>query len=308
MGMLGSFCGAVKRAAKRVSKAVTTCAKEVVKKVAKCWASATGKSTFDEAEQLLSAIKDRYDKAQFKYDKDMSIYASKLAACISEINDHKTNIFSDQFTKFTRLASKIHNITVEGEQFLEEFDKNIIQIKNTQGVRSKESLYLIDFNQLKFKEITMGFLTLGFFTRKKAKQTLIAVQEEEQRINEELQKFKAQLKKTEIILSSIENILTYFKDLVPSYSRLLNRFEYGIHVQQQQNILNNIVMLHGKIDFKLMPIAHIEEFQALFNLSIVLKQMSTMSYLSEKGDMIHSDIKQAENIIQKVHSNNLMAA
>ena len=40
----------------------------------------------------------------------------------------------------------------------------------------------------------------------------------------------------------------------------------------------------------MMPIVHIQEFQALFNLSIVLYQMASLGYLSDAGEIKDEDM------------------
>ena len=57
---------------------------------------------------------------------------------------------------------------------------------------------------------------------------------------------------------------------------------------------NNLFSL--RLDFRLLPTIHIEEFLALFNLSVVLKQMANLGYLSEQGDVLEADTDRAEKL------------
>jgi hypothetical protein len=293
---------------KKTAKVITDVARPISKKVKKVWNGVTGKEKFEEAEALLKSIEEKYNKKKYSYERAMNLLLKDLEKNISKINYHKTEIYDKHFKKFTDLANKLHNLTIEGKNFLEYFDSSVTEIKHSHGVRAKKDLYLIDFNNLSFKDVSLGVLTLGFFTRKKAKQTLIKVKEEEIRIDEEIVKMDSQLKKIKVVLNSIQNVSTYFDQLVLSYSKLLNRFEYGIKTQTQKMLLLGLELNSGKIDFKLMPIAHIEEFQALFNLSIVLKQMSTMGYLNNKGSVIQKDIKAINNIKKKDKEIGLLVA
>jgi hypothetical protein len=56
-----------------------------------------------------------------------------------------------------------------------------------------------------------------------------------------------------------------------------------------------------------LPVAHIEEFQALFNLSIVLKQMANLGYLNKEGEVVDEDIKMSEMLYHKVTEAKLSA-
>jgi hypothetical protein len=304
MGFFNKVWHGVKRAAKAVVDTVV----DIAINPSKVWNGITGRTKFEEAEALLQEIEDRYDKAKRKYEEDIAIIALKIEEKISKINYHKRDIYDNHFVRFVSLGNKIHNISVKGNNFLEYFDASITEVKNLSGVRGKNDLYQIDFNNLKFTEIALGIVTLGFFTRKKATQTLLKVQEEEKRIDEEIEKMQAQTVKANVILESIGNVDEYFAVLVQNYTKLLDRFEYGIKSQVQKNILKGILLVDGKLNFKMMPIAHIEEFQALFNLSIVLKQMASLGYLNEDGEMNNEDIKSVENIQKIISSNQPVAA
>ncbi|WP_394389206.1 hypothetical protein [Shewanella woodyi] len=73
-----------------------------------------------------------------------------------------------------------------------------------------------------------------------------------------------------------------------------------------QVALNSDVFAH-KLDFKLLPVVHLEEFRALFNLSIVLKQMANLGYLSDSGEFIETDRKKAKAVYEMSKSQSLCA-
>jgi len=277
-------------------------------KTNKVWNGVTGRDKFDEAEELLKKIEDKYDKAKFNYEKEIEEININLKNKLEKINYHKKDVFNNHFKKFTLLGNKLHNLNIEGKSFLEYFDDSITEIKNQSGVKDKSKLYEIDFNNLSLKELGLGILTLGFFTRKKAKETLAKVENEEKRINEEIVKMDSQIKKLNVIVESINNVSHYFEVLIKNYSNLLDRFEYGISTQIQKTLLVGKRLENGKLDFKLMPIKHIEDFQALFNLSIVLKQMATMGYLNDEVEIVVEDIEAIKNIESKISELNILAA
>lgn len=118
----------------------------------------------------------------------------------------------------------------------------------------------------------------------------------------------SQIVKAQKILDSIDNVSEYFTELIKNYSKILDRFEYGIKSQIQKNILRGNKLDNGKLNFKMMPIVHIQEFQALFNLSIVLYQMASLGYLSESGEIKDEDIKSLEKVTNLIKNNDLVAA
>lgn len=273
----------------------------------KTWNSVTGRDDFEEAEELYEKMEKKYNNAKLEYENNISRIANEIESKVSNINYHKTNIFNSLFPKFVLLGNKIHNISIHGNNFLEYFDSSIIKINKLSGLTEKKKLYKIDFNSLKMKEVTYGIFTLGAYTRKKAKETLNNVKDQETPLNEIIEKMEDQVTKAEVVLESIDNVDEYFVVLIQNYSKLLERFEYGINSQIQKNILKGNKLEDGKLNFKLMPIVHIEEFQALFNLSIVLKQMASLGYLTELGEIKKDDDEMFKNVKTLVNNNCLAA-
>lgn len=304
---------------KAVAKKVVDTAKDAVKSVAnqikeegivntvkkagaKAWGAVTGKTTFEKAEKLYAEITDKYQKAKFNYEKAVKEIGNDIEGKVSKINSFKKDIYNVQFKRFTNMANRLSNVTVKGQPFEELFDDGILEIKKKVGVRNKKELFLIDFNNMSFAAAAGHVLTLGFFSRKAAKQSLLKVQEEEKRINEEITNMNTHKKQLKIIAKSIDSVVEYFDVLIKNYSKLLDRFEYGIQTQRfkQQSITDNLYS--HKLDFKLIPIVHIEEFQALFNLSIVLKEMAVLGYISDAGEVVKKDQKAADNLFNKTKS------
>ncbi|WP_151943940.1 DNA repair protein [Aliarcobacter butzleri] len=277
-------------------------------KGSKVFNAVTGKATFLEAEKLYKKIEEEYTRKNNEYKKKIFDIGKEIEEKVSNINYHKEDIYLNHFERFKNLGDKLHNVSINGKHFLEYFDDSIIRINNQNGIRSKREIYKIDFNNLKFTEIAFGILTLGFYTRKKAKETLEGVKAEEKRVNEDIEKMSSQVKKAKDILETIDNVSLFFTEQIKVYSKLLDRFEYAIKSQIQKNILKGNQLKNGKLDFKMIPIAHIQDFQALFNLSIVLHQMSRLGYLSENGKLKDEDIKSFENVKGLIKNNTLFAA
>ncbi len=303
-GLLDCVVDSVSFIADKVSDGVDY----VVTGGAKCWNGFTGRIDFDEAERLYESMEQKYNDSKKTYEEEVDAASKKIEIIISSINYHKTDIYQNHFARFINLAKHLHNLTIDGENFLEYFDSSILDIKTTSGVRGKKEVFSIDFNNLGFSTIAFGILTLGFSTRKLASESLCMVKEEQIRVNEEMQKMKSQIVKMTATIKSIESVEEYFSVLICNYEKLLSRFEYGIKSQTQKNLLKGIELVDGKLDFKLMPIAHIEEFQALFNLSIVLKQMATMGYLTDEGEFKKEDLETVNNIKDLVGNAQLLAA
>jgi uncharacterized FlaG/YvyC family protein len=274
---------------------------------AKVWNAFTGKSYADEAESILDEVKVKYEKAESDYKDKIGEFGTEIENKISHINTRKKEIYDVHFKRFISVANRMHNVVVKGIPFEELFDDKILEVQNIQGVRSKKELIPIDFNNLSFLQTAGMILTLGFSTRKVAKKSLEDAKQERKRVEEEMQKMQSQMTKLKVVVESIEQVASYFDTLINSYVILLDRFEYGIQTQRvkQMALASNVFDL--RLDFKQVPIVHIEEFQALFNLSIILKQMSTLGYLSEQGEVVKKDIATSKFMFNQVQAAALCA-
>lgn len=291
-----NICDSVESINHFVGAVVDVTIDEVKDGSSKAWNSITGKSSFDKAETLYKEITEQYNEAQHSYEEQSKILLDSLEKTIISINNHKHEIYKNYFSQFTLLANRLHNLSIKGDSLIEYFHRDIYEIKNLHSMRSKNDLFSIDMNDLKVTEIATSILTLGWSMRKKAAETLENVTNEEEIVTEAINKMNAHITKLEQALSALENVEEYFAVLIHNYEKLLRRFRYGISSQIQKNILNNIALENGKLDFKMMPIVHIEEFQALFNLSIILKTMATMGYLDEQGNVNKEDQQSISNI------------
>lgn len=263
---------------------------------AKIWNDPTGKKTADKAKRIYLDAEERFNKAKFEYEESIKRYGKEIEAKVSRINACKKEIYDVQFNRFISVSSRLHNVTVRGVPFEELFDDSVLEVKELDGLRNKKEVVLIDFDNLSFSQVASMILTLGFSSRKKADESLFKAQEESKRVDEEITKMKSQQTKNKIIVESIDNVVDYFDKLIGNYSLLLDRFEFGIQSQRVKQMSHGDNVFNLKLDFRLMPIVHIQEFQSLFNLSIVLKQMASLGYLSSEGELADKDLDVSQNL------------
>jgi hypothetical protein len=301
------FWSAVKSVCRSVRDTVSHAYDTVKEKCAKVWNAFTGKHYTDEAESIYDEINERYKKSKIEYEDAVKEIGESIESKISHLNTFKADIYQNHFKRFISVASRLHNVTVKGVPFAELFDDSILEIKKETGVRKKEDLFLIDFDKMGFFDTAGMILSLGFFSRKKAKESLEQVKRERTRVDAEIVEMAAQQTKLKVVAESIDNVVEYFEQLIANYEALLGRFEFGIQTQRfkQMSQANNVFAL--KLNFKHMPIVHIEEFQALFNLSIVLKQMANLGYLNATGEIVENDKKAADDLFEQVIASKICA-
>jgi hypothetical protein len=296
---MASLWGGLKRLANKAKEAVVGGAIKGKEKVSKSWNAITGRATFKEAEELYNKIEKNYNKYKGSYDAEILEIREALEYRVRRINAYKTATFNEHFERLKAICDRVHHLEVNGEPFVEIIDKRIMGLPSKSAIRKKNELYVIDFNDFSFSDWGMSIITLGAFSRKRAKETLSLVKEEEVRLEEEICKMNAHLKKMGVVRESIKNIDYYFDYIVSNFLKLLSSFEYGVQSQFQKHLLSVSNDIHEKLDFRLLPIVHLKEFQALFNLSIVLKEMAMMQYLSSTGEVIEEDSKQFLELCNK---------
>jgi len=281
---------------------------KVTETVSKAWGSFTGKTNADKAEALYAEISERYDKETKLYEKEVSEISNRIDLQIKTINRVKKEIYDTHFTRFVSIANRMHSVTIKGQPFDELFDDEIFNIKKEVSITKKDNLVLINFDKFSFVRAASYVFTLGFYSRKKAKESLLKVQEEESKINDEIRKMKSQIVKLAVIEGSISQVVSYFDTLVMNYEKLLNRFEYGVQSQRNKLMLQSENIISHKLNFKMMPTVHLEEFFALFNLSIVLKTMSTLGYLTDAGTIVDGEAEKSKALFEKAKVISAIAA
>ncbi|EJE8549042.1 DNA repair protein [Vibrio vulnificus] len=307
MGWFSRACSWAASKCSAIKDKLSSAVKTVKEKCSKVWNAFTGKHYTDEAEAIYAETKKRYDDAKQIYEDAVKDISTSIESKIRAINTQKQEIYDVHFERFMRISRRLHNVTVKGQPFEELFDDSILEVKCQSGVRVKSEVIKIDFNQMGMLDTLGMVLTLGFFTRKKAKESLENAKQERTRILEDIAKLESQQKQLKVVDDSIDNVLLYFDELVANYSRMLDRFEYGIQTQRMHQMANDSDVFAHKLDFRLLPVVHLEEFRALFNLSIVLKQMANLGFLSETGELKECDTQRAKAIYELTQSKSLCA-
>ena len=236
---------------------------------------------------------------QKKYEKSIADIGNRIDSKVKTINSVKQEIYDIHFKRFISIANRMHSVTIKGQPFDELFDDKIFNVKQEISISKKNDLILINFDKFSFVRAASYVFTLGFYSRKKAKESLLKVQEEESKINDEIAKMKSQVIKLTVIEESISQVVNYFDVLVSNYEELLNRFDYGVQSQRNKLMLQSGNIISHKLDFKMMPTVHLEEFFALFNLSAVLKAMSSLGYLTDTGTVVEGEAEKSLELFEK---------
>lgn len=288
MGFFGGLWSAAKTAVKTVGSAIATGVKKtagwVKEKTTNMWNKFTGKSTFEEAEELYDEISERYNRKRQSFDKDIDRVIASIESRVNNINTAKAKIKNELFVEMAGSLEKIKDIKFSRDFSIEAYKQEVYSFDS---ISAKNSLYKIDFNKHKFKTSVQAIFTLGFYTRKKARETLYAVQEEECKINAEIAKMDAELIKVCAIDKALKNVEEYFDDLIKIYEQLLVRLDNSVHYLYFRCMHFAHKLVNREMSIKVLPRIQQKELEAIITTSKILKVMTENQILSleEQGDI-----------------------
>lgn len=259
------------------------------------WNKFSGKDKYLEAERLYDKITEKYNKRRSKFDKEVDETVGKIESHVEKINKYKNKIRKELFVRMVENISKMKDVNVDKTFTPEEY---IAAVLTTDGVRSKDSIYTIDFNAHKFKTTFQAIFTLGFYTRKKAKETLYAVQEEEAKINEEIAKMDAETVKLKGIEASLENVELYFENLISIYEQLLVRLDNSVKYLSFRCMSFAHKLIDTNLSIKLLPKMQQKEIEAIITASKILKAMTDAKLISVENQ---AQVKSFSNNLKGQH-------
>ena len=296
MGIFGGFIGWIKEKAKKVANKAKETAKAIKEKVTNVWNSFSGKDKFDKAELLYEQITDKYNKRREKFERATDDVTNKIEEHVNKINSYKAEIKTELFIEMANKLRKIKDIKVNSNFSIEYYENNLYEFDD---IRARSQLFKIDFNKNKFKTSIQAIFSLGFYTRKKAKETLLAVQEEEVKINAEIKKMDAETIKLLVIENSLQNIEFYFESLTGLYKQLLARLDNSVHYLYFQSMQSTQKTISQGISLKKLPLVQQKEIEAIITASIILKEMVIAKIVSIETA---TDVKTYQDGLSEQHN------
>lgn len=230
----------------------------------------TGKDKFEEAEARYEALKKRFEKRLEKYERATEVLIDELNVHVEAINQYKVQIKTELFPIYADKMRLIKGVNISKEFPLEEFKQGEIELH---GVRDREDLFSIDFTEHPIVANLKCWLTLGFLSRKQAKESLYKVQEEEKRIEEEFARMDAEIEKLKLIKISLIQIEGYYKDLIGLYKQMLTRLDNSVNFLCTQNIISMNTIGGNKLDGRTLPLVQQTEIKCINKSSIIMKKM-----------------------------------
>ena len=281
MGIFGGFIrkvgSAIASGVKKVGSAIASGAKAAANGVKKVAARISGKDKFEEAERLYDEISKRYNEKREHFQKEIERITSLIEEHVKSINDSKRMIKRELFPAMANKISKIKDIRISDEYSVEEYIESVL---NVDTIRSREQLFTIDFNAHKVKTTFQAIFTLGLYTRKKAKETLYNVKEEEAKINSEISRMDSEINKIYIIEKSIKQVADMFTSVIEMYNNLLIRLDSSINYLLVRSLAFAHQIVGKQMSVKVLPKMQQKEVEAIVTASKILKTMTETQLLS----------------------------
>jgi hypothetical protein len=230
----------------------------------------TGQATFEEADQRYEDIIKRFNEHKAYFDSETDKCIQKIEKHVDNINEAKKRIKTELFPVFAEKIKQLADVSISDVIIKEQYEGQSVDFEQ---VKNRSDLFLIDFKKNPFKTNVLAIVTLGFATRKRAKETLLKVKEEEERINEVIERMNSELARINRIEESLGNIEHYFDSLIDVYNALLNRLDHSINflLFRCLNLLHTIV--RAEMSIKHLPKRQQKEIEAIVTISKIMKQM-----------------------------------
>lgn len=252
-------------------------ASTVKEKVSNVWGKFTGKNTYDEANRLYEEISARYKKKREQFQKAADDYANKIEKHIRVINQSKLKIKTELFYELADKMRKIKDINIDEDFVVEMFADPDFDFDT---IRSKSELFTIDFDKNKFKTTLQAIFTFGILTRKKAKESLIRVQEEEKKVDNEMAKMDAEIKRLKVIEECLENVEHYFVTLIELYENLLLRLDGSVNHLYTKCLVFAHKLVDAQLKIRRLPVMRQKEVEAMITISKILKAMTEVQLVA----------------------------
>lgn len=296
MGFFGWVGSKISSAVSYVKEKVTEAKDYIKQKTTNVWNTFTGKKTADEAKEIYDDAISSYNKAKRDFDDFLEKRSREINNSVQKINEYKKLVFSKQLKEVIQITSKLHNFSMTSKEMLEnEFKYGFDELK----IKSYSNVMKIDFDNNKFKTSVQAIFTLGFYTRKKAKESLSEANDVANSVRLKIEQMNAEKVRIDSIRKSISNVEYYFANIIEMMDRVLPKLENSISMLRNLHLVFSYSFFKGKLDYNKLPKVQKNYFEASVTMSKILVEMSKNQYLSSDNSVIENDMKSSQSANEK---------
>ena len=283
-------CDGVKHVAGNICEGV----RKVGHCVAKVWKKFSGQDVAEEAERRLTALENETRRRQSEFNLFMEARAKEINASLSSINACRRKLNEELFPQFCTLAGNFRNWSVADVGI-----ERCVALKGGCGsVRSRDELMKIDFRNHPIAANALAVLTLGFFTRKRAKESLNQVKEEEVRMKAEFEKLEAEKTRVSCVLKALRQVERQFNGCLDIYSRVLDEVEYSVDLLRTGRCILGGEPATGQFDVEFLPERHQLSLKAADEITRIVFAIGARKYVSDKSkrmELVDKDVMDIGN-------------
>lgn len=238
------------------------------------WKGFTGKDKYEEAKEIANNDIPAFEKKIHEHESYINMISDCLSQNINRINTSKQRIKGVLFVHLAEQLKWIKDVEID-DSFIREIYSGVDIIKAPR-FRQKSELFLIDFDEHSFKNNFLAIVTGGFWTRKKAEQTKINVEEERTRLEEESVKLKTELNRLKKLNEVVKHIALQLEELTDIYESMLVLLDNSIRFLMVKSIGFNHKMV--RVSIKNLPAQQQKEIVVLVTMSYILNDIVNTSF------------------------------
>jgi len=282
-----AVCGAVEAIKERVAE----CTEAVAERGAKVWSSFTGKGDFDEANRHYAKLRERWEAASTEFHAYAGQAVEKAGALLRHINDQKRALYEQHFPRFVELAGSFAHWDVGVSLSL---DGQMTVPKGPGTIRSWGELFSIDFDDRPARSYLKALVSGGFWSRKEAKESLLKVREEEERLEHEIATLASEKERLDAVVASLAQVRDYFAELSAIYLRVLDQLQYAVGMLSTLYHLRQPSYAGEAMDCYFLPKQHLLCLMGADKLTRVLHRMCALRYVDARADLTLLDSDKGE--------------
>ncbi len=257
-------------AIKSFGKSVVNVAKDVIDFAVDAHKAYTGQDKFEEADRLYKEVMANFEEHRRTYTAKVEQLSKQIKKEVEEINQAKVAIKTELFPEFAQKIARIKDVNISDEMIRDCFEQAELSFDSP---KSRDELFLIDFNKNPILSNFKAAISMGFWSRKQAKETLLKVKEEKKRVDEEIERMESELEKLYRLEESLRQTASYFNSIICIYRRMLLRLDNSINFLIVRSIAHSHTIVSKDICVRNLPVCQQKELKATVTMSSIMKKM-----------------------------------
>ncbi len=239
------------------------------------WKKFTGEEQAEEAKRMLRALMEHYSQYQKNYEQQVYALAEQNRQYVDRINYVKKQMMQ---VAFVHTQSILQKLKYE-QKFIVDYCRETTGF-NFEALRSENKLIKIDFEKHFWINTGKAILTLGFWTRKQARESMDAVMEEEAKVRDIISRSDAELERFRCVNKALKNTAKYLEEMAEVYEDMLLKADGVVGYMRllSMQYAHSLDIIDCKLEY--LPKSDQHLLKALFDMTVILNKIAKMSLTS----------------------------